>query len=80
MWITSVDNLCVSREYLVEKNNFDNLINNHRFIFEKKRIFCENIGQKRKMWIESHLSTFSVFISRICDKENNFTREGGWWD
>ncbi|EAA0111934.1 hypothetical protein D5S24_12655 [Listeria monocytogenes] len=67
MWITSVDNLCVSSEYLVEKNNFDNLINKHRFIF------CENIGQKRKMWIESHLSTFLLFISWICDKENNFT-------
>ncbi|ORI34195.1 hypothetical protein BS613_01610 [Listeria monocytogenes] len=73
MWITSVDNLCVSSEYLVEKNNFDNLINKHRFIFEKNTFFCENIGQKRKMWIESHLSTFLLFISWICDKENNFT-------
>ncbi|EAD6199641.1 hypothetical protein EZ590_13010 [Listeria monocytogenes] len=41
LWITSVDNLCVSSEYLVEKNNFDNLINKHRFIFEKNTFFAK---------------------------------------
>ncbi|CUK36564.1 putative capsid protein [Listeria monocytogenes] len=41
MWITSVDNLCVSSEYLVEKNNFDNLINKHRLIFEKNTFFAK---------------------------------------
>lgn len=41
MWITSVGNLCVSSEYLVEKNNFDNLINKQRFIFEKNAFFAK---------------------------------------
>lgn len=41
LWITSVDNLCVSSEYLVEKNNFDNLINKYRLIFEKNTFFAK---------------------------------------
>ncbi|MBM5610179.1 hypothetical protein EOT00_01805 [Listeria seeligeri] len=57
MWITSGDNLCVSSEYLVEKNNFDNLINKSRLIFEKNAFFAKIWDKKRKMWIESHLST-----------------------
>ncbi|EFS01368.1 conserved domain protein [Listeria seeligeri FSL N1-067] len=41
----------------MEKNNFDNLINKSRLIFEKNAFFAKIWDKKRKMWIESHLST-----------------------
>ncbi|AIS58755.1 hypothetical protein C2D64_08860 [Listeria ivanovii] len=75
MWISSVDNLCVSSEYLVEKNNFDNLINKYRFIFEKNVFFVKIWDKKRKMWIESRLSTIHQIIWRNCKKEKNFTKK-----
>ncbi|AHI54881.1 hypothetical protein EOS99_13315 [Listeria ivanovii] len=43
-----MDNLCISSEYLVEKNNFDNLINKYRFIFEKNVFFVKIWDKKEK--------------------------------
>ncbi|EFR98262.1 hypothetical protein NT05LI_0380 [Listeria ivanovii FSL F6-596] len=59
----------------MEKNNFDNLINKYRFIFEKNVFFVKIWDKKRKMWIESRLSTIHQIIWRNCKKEKNFTKK-----
>lgn len=74
MWITSGDNLCVSSEYLVEKNNFDNLINKSRLIFEKNPFFAKIWDEKEKMWIGSHLSTFWAITTREIERKNDIVK------
>ncbi|EAD9909225.1 hypothetical protein AFR80_13365 [Listeria monocytogenes] len=61
MWITSVDNLCVSSEYLVEKNNFDNLINKHRFIFEKKHFLRKYRSKKKNVDRKPFIHIFTFY-------------------